>query len=68
MIKKIIQLSKIFIKDYFQNLYIFNKDTKKINKKSSFVWLLGITAFVIELLSFKIINLLNDNGQAMIFL
>ena len=68
MIKKIIQLSKIFIKDYFQNLYIFNKDTKKINKKSSFVWLLGITAFVIALLSFKIINLLNDNGQAMIFL
>ena len=68
MIKKIIQLSKIFIKDYFQNLYIFNKDTKKINKKSSFVWLLGITAFVIEFLSFKIINLLNDNGQAMIFL
>lgn len=68
MIKKIIQLSKIFIKDYFQNLYIFNKDTKKINKKSSFTWLLGITAFVIALLSFKIINLLNDNGQAMIFL
>lgn len=68
MIKKIIQLSKIFIKDYFQNLYIFNKDTKKINKKSSFVWLLGITAFVIALLSFKIINLLNDNGQAIIFL
>ena len=33
MIKKIKELSKIFIKDYLQNLYIFNKDTKKINKK-----------------------------------
>mgnify|MGYP000473577708 CR=1 FL=1 len=27
MINKIMKLSKIFIKDYFENLYIFNKDT-----------------------------------------
>ena len=67
MIKKITQLSKIFIKDYFQNLYIFKKDSKKINKKSSFTWLLVIVAFVVMILSFKIINLLNNNGQAIIF-
>ena len=33
MIKKIKELSKIFNEDYFQKLNIYNKDTKKINKK-----------------------------------
>ena len=32
MIKKIKELSKIFIKDYFNNLSVFNKETKKIIK------------------------------------
>ena len=68
MIKRIKELSKIFIKDYFQNLYIFNGDTKKINKKSVFTWLLIITIFAISFLSFKIINWLDAIGQAILFL
>ena len=68
MIKKIIELSKIFIKDFFQKLYIFNNDTKKINKKSAFAWLLIITVFAITFLSFKIISWLDKSGQAILFL
>ena len=36
MIRKIVRLSKIFIKDYFNNLYIFNKETKKNKNEFSF--------------------------------
>ena len=68
MIKKIIQLSKIFIKDYFQNLYIFNKDTKKINKKSVAVWLAIISIITMGLLSFQIIDFLEKAGQEILFL
>ena len=68
MIKKIMELSKIFIKDYFQNLNIFNTDTKKINKKSVFSWLLIITIIAVTFFSFRTINWLNDRGQAILFL
>ena len=66
MIKKIIELSKIFIKDYFQNLYIFNNN--KINKKSTFTWLLIISIITITFLSYKMINWLNKTGNAILFL
>ena len=68
MIKKIIELSKIFIKDYFQNLYIFNNNTKKINKKSSFAWLLIISIIAVTFISYKTINWLNNIGQSILFL
>ena len=68
MIKKILVLSKIFIKDYFQNLNVFNKNKKKVNKKSVFFWLLIITIFAITFLSFKLINWLDMAGQAILFL
>ena len=68
MFKKIKQLSRVFIKDYFENLYIFNKETKKINKKSIFTWLLLITIITISFLSYKVINWLNVRGQAILFL
>lgn len=68
MIKKIKELSKIFIKDYLQNLYIFNKDTKKINKKSTFTWLLIIAMIAITFISFKIISWLDNGGQPILFL
>ena len=68
MIKKIIELSKIFIKDYFQNLNIFNTNTKKINKKSVFLWLLIINIIAVTFFSFRTINWLNDRGQAILFL
>ena len=68
MIKKIKILSNIFIKDYFQNLYIFNKDTKKVNKKSGAVWLAIISALTIGLLSYKIIDFLGQTRQEILFL
>lgn len=68
MIKKIKELSKIFIKDYFQKLNIFNKDNKKINKNSIFTWLLILTIITFSFLSFKILNWLNSAGQAILFL
>lgn len=68
MIKKIKELSKIFIKDYFQNLYIFNKGTKKLNKKSTFTWLLIIAMITITFISFKIISWLDNGGQSILFL
>ena len=68
MINKIMKLSKIFIKDYFENIYIFNKDTKKINKKSKFTWLLIITIIAIGYISIKIIEELYKNGQEILFL
>lgn len=68
MIKKIKKLSKIFIEDYFQKLNIYNKDTKKINKKSILLWLIIICAFIISYFSFKAINWLDVRGIGDIFL
>lgn len=68
MIKKIMKLSKVFIKDYFQNLYIFNKNTKKINKKSIFTWFILIVMGMMTYLSFNLINFLDKSGQAILFL
>ena len=68
MIRKIIELSKVFIKDYFQNLYIFNKDTKKINKKSGIIWLLIVIVSMIGFISLKVIEALYARGQAILFL
>lgn len=68
MIKKIVELSKIFIKDYFQNLYIFNNNTKKINKKSAFTWLLIISVITVTFMSYKVIDWLKNRGQAIVFL
>ena len=68
MIKKIKELSKIFIKDYFQKLNIYDKNTKKINKKSMFVWLLIIAVLSISFLSLKIINFLDARGIEELFL
>ena len=68
MIKKIKELSKIFIKDYFQKINIYNEDTKKINKKSVITWLLLITILAISFLSYQIINFLDARGIAELFL
>ena len=68
MIKKIKELSKVFIKEYFENLDIFNKDTKKFNKKSMYTWMLLITIIAITFLSYKAIDWLKERGQGVLFL
>ena len=67
MIRKIVRLSKIFIKDYFNNLYIFNKETKKIKMNSAFTWLIIIIIVSITLGSAKIIDFLYSVGQEILF-
>ena len=68
MIKKIRGLTKVFIKEYFENLYIFNKNPKKTSKKSIFMWIIIINIIVISFFSYKIIDWLNIRGKAILFL
>ena len=68
MIKKIIQLSKILIKDYFYNLNIFNNNDKRVNLKSAFTWLFIISEIAIIFISYKTIIWLDNRGQAILFL
>lgn len=67
-IKNIFNLSKIFFKNSFQNPYIIDKKTNKINKKSVFVWLIIIVMITISYISFEIIKVLVAINQATIFL
>lgn len=66
--KKIISLTKVFIKEYYQSLPIFDTVNKKFNKKSIFFWLITIILFGVAYASYQIINFLVNIGQAEIFL
>lgn len=67
-IKNIINLTKIFSKNSFQNPYIINKKTNKINKKSIFVWLMIIVMVCVTYLSYEVINELIKINQSILFL
>ena len=67
-IKNIFNLTKIFLKNSFQNPYIIDKKTNRINKKSIFVWLLIIVMIAISYLSMEVIKVLVDINQPTIFL
>lgn len=66
--KKIISLSNVLIKEFFENLDIFNKEKGKFNKKSMFFWLIAISFLGITYISYQIITFLVDCGQPEIFL
>ena len=66
--KKIISLTNVFIKEFYQNLAIFDKEKKKFNKKSMFFWLIAIVFLGITYVSHQIITFLVDCGQPEIFL
>ena len=66
--KKIISLTKVFIKEYYQNIPIFDSKKKKLNKKSIFFWLIAIVFFGVAYVSYEIIKFLSEIGQAEIFL
>ena len=68
MIKKINNLTKIFIKDYYNNLNIFNKKNKKVNIKNIYVWLILILIISITYLSLEIITYLSKTGNPALFL
>lgn len=66
--KKIFSLTNVFIKEFYQNLSIFDKKNKKVNKKSMFFWLIAIIFFGVIYVSFEIIKFLVERGQPEIFL
>ena len=66
--KKIISLTNVFIKEYYQNLPIFDSKNRKFNKRSMFFWLIVIVFFGIIYVSYEIINFLKNLGQAEVFL
>ncbi|MCI8759937.1 MAG: hypothetical protein HFJ34_02235 [Clostridia bacterium] len=66
--KKIISLTKVFIKEFYQNLAIFDKQKKKFNKKSMFFWLISIAFLGITYVSYEVIIFLKEVGQEKIFL
>lgn len=66
--KKIISLTNVFVKEFYQNLDIFDKDKKKFNKRSMFFWLVAIIFFGITYVSYEVITFLVDVGQPEIFL
>ena len=66
--KKIISLANVFIKEYYQNLPIFDTSKKKLNKKSILFWLIVIIFFGVSYVSYEIIKFLVDIGQKEIFI
>ncbi len=66
--KKIISLTKVFIKEFYQNMPIFDKFQKKFNKKSMIFWLMAIVFFSIAYLSYEAIYFLKEIGQEPLFL
>lgn len=68
MIKNIMLLTKISTRNFLQNLNILDKNTKKINKKSMYVWMLIVIIIAIAFVSNEVLNILEDYGQMQIFL
>lgn len=66
--KKIISLTKIFIKEYYQNLPIFDNSKKRLNKKSVFFWLVAFVFFGGAFVSYEAIKFFVDIGHKEIFL
>ena len=68
MLKKIKALTKIFIKDFYQSTNIVDKETKKLNKKSIYFWLLIVLAIAMIYISYQAINFFKSNGIPEMFL
>lgn len=66
--KKIIDLTSIFLRDSYQNIDIINPKTHKLNKKSVYVWMIAILFLALFFLSENVIDFLVKRGQEEIFL
>ena len=67
-LKKILNLSNIFIKDSYQDMNLIDYKRKKINKKSIYFWMLLILFFALFFISQEIIKFLKPRGLSEIFL
>ncbi len=65
---KTINLLKTMLKTSYDTSGIINNDTKKLNKKSMKVWLIGIVSIIVIYLSYMFINLLKEVGASEAFL
>ncbi len=65
---KTINLLKTMFKTSYDMSGIIDSDTKKLNKKSIKVWLIGIVFIIVIYLSYMFINLLKETGAPQIFL
>ena len=65
---KVISLSKVFIKDFYQSLPIFDKEKSGFNKRSIFFWMILLLFIAITYLSHKMIKFLIEIGQERVFL
>ena len=66
--KKIISITNVFIKEYYQSLPIFDTSKRKFNKRSLFFWLLAIIFFGVSYVSYDVIKFFIEIGQKEIFL
>ena len=67
-IKNIISLTGIFFRNSFQNPYLIDKKTNKLNKKSAKVWLLIIIMIAVTYISYILVKELTLIGQVNFFL
>lgn len=68
MIKNIMLLTKSSTLDYIKNFNLIDKKTKKLNKRSIYVWMIIIVALAMAFLSNYILGILRDYGQTEVFL
>ena len=68
MWNRIKSLTKVFLKDFYQNFKIFNIESRKINKRSTFFWMVVFIAITVAFISYKLIGFLKTTGYPEIFL
>lgn len=67
MIKNIILLTKLSVKNFLADMNIYDKEKKKFNKNSIFFWLILIIIIAICCVSNMVLNSLQEIGQIEIF-
>ena len=63
MIKNIMLLTKSSTLDYIKNFNLIDKKTKKLNKRSIYVWMIIIVALAMAFLSNYILGILMDKQR-----
>ena len=68
MFNKVKALTKIFIKDFYQNTNLVNRETKKINIKSIYFWMIVIISATMIYISYEAIKFTKSIGKPEIFI
>ena len=68
MFRKIKALTKIFVKDFYQSTNLVSKETKKLNIKSIYFWMLVIVSITIVYVSYEAIKFCQSFGKPEIFI